>query len=409
MRIAITGVGVVAPNGIGKEAFWQNCLAGRSGIKPVTRFDAHPYRCRHAGEITDLSPEDFLGARGLRTLDRTTLLALIAAKLALEDAQLPLAPDAHEDVGVVLGSNMGSLRSISDFDLDGLRDGPRYVNPAHFPNVVMNSPASQVSVRFRLQALNTTIASGSTASLDAIGYALDMLQLGRAQALLVGGTEEVCWQIFAGFYHLGALTTAQHGGAPPYAPFHAQPRGTLLGEGAVMVVLEPLEACQRRGATAAATIVGYGTAFSAAGRLRCDPEARAAVRAIREALRCAEISPDGLDFISVSANGTRACDAMESSAIQTVFGSRSATIPISAVKSVVGETFSAGGAFQVALAIGALQHGAVPPTTPFGFDGEEPAPLLPGVVHRASTAPLRTALLLGVHPTGVASALVIER
>ena len=409
MRLAITGVGIVAPNGIGKETFWKNCVAGISGIKPITLFDTDRYRCHRAGEITEFVPEEYLGSKGLRTLDRTTRLALIAARLALEDARLEIISDSRQNIGVVLGSSMGSLRSISEFDLDGLRDGPRYVNPAHFPNAVMNSPASQVSIRFHLQALNTTIASGFTASLDAIGYALDMLQLGRAQALLVGGVEELCWQTFTAFHRLGALSTSPDGGRPPYAPFHAQRRGTLLGEGAVMVVLEPLEAAHRRGAAAFARILGYGTAFSPAGRLRYDPQARAAVHAIREALHCAEVAPEQIDFISVSANGIHACDGMEVSAIQTVFGSRSATLPISAVKSLVGETFSAGGAFQVALAIGALQDGWIPPTIPFGFDGDDPTPLLPGAAHRTYSAPVRTALVLGVSLTGVASALVIAR
>src|SRR3989338_726139 len=202
-RIVITGLGVVAPNGIGKDEFWANCAAGVSGIKPITLFDTFKYRCHYAGEISNFQPERYLGPKGLRNLDRTTLLSLVAAKLAIEDAHLEITDENRNNIGVVLGSTMGSVHSISEFDMEGLREGPRYVNPAQFPNTVINSPASQVAIRFGLRGMNSTISTGFSASLDAIGYARDMLTLDRADLLLVGGVEELCIQTFLGFYKLG--------------------------------------------------------------------------------------------------------------------------------------------------------------------------------------------------------------
>ncbi len=248
-RIVITGVGVVAPNGIGKEEFWAHCAAGISGIKRITLFDTSAYRCHYAGEISNFQPERYLGSKGLRNLDRTTLLALVAAKLAIDDAHLEITDENRNDIGVVLGSTMGSVHSISEFDKEGLREGPRYVNPAHFPNAVINSPASQVSIRFGVRGMNSTISTGFTASLDAICYGLDMLQLGRARILVIGGVEELCIQTFLGFYKLGFLATAQNGTLPLYAPFDFQRKGALLGEGAAFIVMESLEISKNSGAS----------------------------------------------------------------------------------------------------------------------------------------------------------------
>ncbi|MBI4598390.1 MAG: beta-ketoacyl-[acyl-carrier-protein] synthase family protein [Candidatus Omnitrophica bacterium] len=353
-RIVITGLGIVAPNGLGKDEFWRNCASGVSGIKPITLFDASSYRCRYAGEISDFHPEPYLGPKGLRNLDRTTLLSLLAAKLAIEDAQLAITDEHRNDIGVVLGSTMGSVHSISEFDKEGLREGPRYVNPAHFPNTVINSPASQVAIRFGLKGLNSTISTGFTASLDAIGYAMDMLQLGRAKALLVGGVEEFCIQTFLGFYKVGFLATTQNGCPPFFAPFDDKRNGALLGEGAVFVVLESLDDAQARGATIVAELLSYSSQFRPESLYRLDPEARGPVAVMREALKDAHVEPDEIDYISACANSTKVCDEMETTALHAVFNSHTNEIPVGAVKSLIGESFSAGGAFQLASTLGAL-------------------------------------------------------
>jgi len=352
-RVVITGLGVVAPNGIGKDEFWKRCFAGVSGIKEITLFDTSKYRCRWAGEISNFHPEQYLGPKGLRNLDRTILLSLVAAKLAIEDAKLEITDDNRNDIGVVLGSTMGSVHSISEFDKEGLREGPRYVNPAHFPNTVINSPASQVAIRFGLKALNATISTGFTASLDALSYAWDMLTLERASVLLVGGVEELCIQTFLGFYKVGILATASNGSPPPYAPFDEHRSGTLLGEGAVFFVLEPLEHAQARRATIYGELLGYGTRFTASSLYRYDPQAESATSAIGQAIQEAGVEPGEIDVVMASANATRACDAMETAAVRNVFGADS-NVKVEAPKSLLGESFSAGGALQLAVALGRL-------------------------------------------------------
>ncbi len=252
-RIVVTGIGVVAPNGIGKEEFWENCLSGTSGIKPITLFDTSAYRCHLAGEISNFQPEKYLGSKGLRNLDRTTLLVLVAAKLAIEDAKLNIPEEDAHSIGVVLGSTMGSIHSISSFDIESLREGPRFVNPAVFPNTVINSPASRIAIRFGVKGLNSTIGTGFTASLDALEYAANMLLSGRLNAVLVGGVEELCIETYSGFHELNLLNESN--GTNDNESLHpTKPRVRfLIGEGSGIFLLEAENKAKKR----KAVIQGY--------------------------------------------------------------------------------------------------------------------------------------------------------
>lgn len=386
-RIVITGIGVVAPNGIGKEEFWANCFAGVSGIKPITLFDTSKYRCHWAGEVSNFQPEKYLGPKGLRNLDRTTLLALVAAKLAIDDAKLEITDENRNDIGVVLGSTMGSVHSISEFDKEGLREGPRYVNPAHFPNTVINSPASQVAIRFGLKGLNTTISTGFTASLDAFGYAIDMLRLGHAKALLVGGVEELCIQTYLGFYKLGLLATTPNGSRPEFTPFSDDAQGTLLGEGAAFFVVEPLEQVAARSAQPLAELQGYGMSFNPKALYRYDSDGTAGRKAMLAALNDAGLAAQAIDAISTCANAVRGCDVAERRVLEEVFGVwRGDARRLLATKALVGESFSADGALRLASALGELIQGRL------RLD--------------KSTSRQRNVVIDGAGPTAIASALV---
>ena len=405
-RIVITGLGVVAPNGIGKEAFWANCRAGVSGIKEITLFDTSKYRCHWAGEISNFQPEQYLGPKGLRNLDRTTLLALVAAKLAIDDAKLSITDENRNDIGVVLGSTMGSVHSISEFDKEGLREGPRYVNPAHFPNTVINSPASQVAIRFGLKGLNTTIATGFTASLDAMGYAMDMLRLGRAKTLLVGGVEELCIQTFLGFYKLGLLATSKDETMPVFAPCSGKGAGTLLGEGAAFVVLELERDALARNAPILAVLAGYGTYFDPKSVFRFDPEGRGMREAVSAALADAGIRADQVASVSRCANGVSGSEQGERAAIDALFAGSANSISSLSGKELFGETFSADGALRLAMALGqaatmtALRNGSSGPKVlvagsgPVGASSAAVAALARAVAAtaapRAAAVPART-------------------
>src|SRR3989338_8203459 len=311
-RIVITGIGVLAANGIGKKEFWKALKEGRSGIKPVTLFDTSTTRAKTAGEITGFRAEAFVGEKGLRNLDRATKLVLSASKLALDDGGLksPLDEETSQRTGVSLGSTLGSVWSISEFDKEGLREGPRAVNPALFPNTVINAPASQISIRFNIKGFNTTISTGFASSLDAIDYAMNLMGLYDYDVVLAGGVEELCEQTFKGFHKIGHLAGSREGKLEIDCPFDKRRNGIVLGEGASILILEELEHAKKRGALIYAELLGYGTSFDPLSKNRYGRKAEGATKAIRFALEDAGLAPDDIDYISATANSTLDCDVM---------------------------------------------------------------------------------------------------
>lgn len=403
----VTGIGILASNAIGKDDFWKALREGRSGIKPVTLFDTATARAKTAGEITGFHAENYLGDKGLRTLDRATKLVLSAAKLALDDAGIkhPLDEETAVRTGVSLGSTLGSVWSISEFDKEGLREGPRSVNPALFPNTVINAPASQISIRYNIKGFNTTISTGFSASLDAIDYAASMIKLYDYDIVLSGGAEELCLQTFLGFNRIGHLAGSREGKPEIDCPFDKRRNGIVFGEGACIMVLEEEEHAKQRSAHIYAQILGYGTSFDPDSRNIYSPKAEGAEKAIRFALEDAGVRPDEIDYISASGNSTLDCDVMETRAVNRVFGDNAKKIPISSIKSMIGDTFSAGGAMNLAGAIGAITEGFVPPT--MNYEVKDKRCDLDYVPNRSRSAKLKKVLVDSFTPTGVNSSLII--
>jgi len=336
-RVVITGLGVISSNAIGKEAFFEAVSKGVSGIKPVSLFDTAPFDAKTAGEVKDFTPEEFLGAKGLRTLDRSTKLVASAAKLALDDAKLAITEANSHDTGVAVGTTLGSLRSISEFDRDAILEGPRYVNPALFPNTVINSPASQVSIKFNIKGFNATISTGFSASLDAINYAADFIRSGRAKVVLAGGVEELCIQTFIGFYKAGLMAGASTEG------------GVIIGEGSAILVLEDLDSARQRKAHVYAEVSGYGSGSGSREGIK---------KAMEESIKEANITISDVDYISSAANLDNENDIGEAQAILDLFGIRD-KMRISSIKPLIGECYSASGSLQAVAAVAAIEKQAV--------------------------------------------------
>ena len=404
--VVITGIGVLSPVGAGRDAYWTALCQGRTGFRPITLFDSTPFDVHIAGDVPDFDPLSLLGKKGLRDLDRSTRLVCSAAKLALEDGRLEITPENTGSIGVSIGATYGSLHSIAEFDLSGLLEGPRAVNPSHFPNTVINSPASQVSIRFRIKGFNTTISTGFCAGLDAISYAADFIRLQRAQAVLAGGVEELCEETFMAFHHLGQLS-GRDGTEPVCCPFDARRNGIILSEGAAVLVLENEQHALQRGAPILAGILGYGTAFDYDSDGTFDRPHRGLRSAISHALRDASLEPRYIDYVCSGANSSRGLDRMESAAIKEVLGERAATIPVSSIKSMVGESYSASGALAAAAAAGAVHRQFVPPT--MNYREKDPECDLDYVPERGRTVPLRTVLVTSADPSGQASALILGK
>ncbi|MCX5666112.1 MAG: beta-ketoacyl-[acyl-carrier-protein] synthase family protein [Candidatus Omnitrophica bacterium] len=408
-RIVITGLGVLASTGIGKNDFWAGLKEGRSGMKPITLFDMSTCRTKLGGEISDFKPEEILGVKGLRNLDRTTKLALCAAGLALDDAGIkyPLTEAETDEFGVSLGSTMGSVWSISEFDKEALRNGPRSVNPALFSNTVMNSPASHMNIRFNIQGFSSTVSTGFCSSIDAIYYAINQLELYDYKVVLAGGVEEMCEQTYKGFHKIGHLAGSRAGKEEVNCPYDKRRNGIMFGEGASIVILEELEHAKKRNARIYAEILGYGTSFDPKSRNIYSPKAEGATEAIKNCLDDAKIDTGDIDYISASGNSTLDCDCMETRAVKNVFGKRANKVPMSSVKSMIGESFSASGALGIASSLGVFEKEFIPPT--INYHNPDKRCDLDYVPNKSQQNRVKNILINSFSPSGSNSTLMIGR
>lgn len=407
-RVVITGLGVLACNGQGKAAYWQALKEGRHGFQPITLFDVdNRFRVNIAGEVNDFDPKVYMGSKGLRSLDRSTTLLCSAARMCIDDSGFEISEQNTDDVGVAVGTTFGSLKSISDFDRVTLTEGPRYTNPAHFPNTVINSPASQVSIWNNIQGFNTTISTGFTASIDAMNYAYDFIRLQRAKLVYTGSVEELCEPTFLGFHTLAYLSGSLE--AQPYisCPFDRRRNGVTFGEGACLVAFEDWRHATDRGARIMAEVLGFGYSFDPYRMNKFNPKGTGMIEAMRDALADAGIGPQDIDLIYANANSTPSADRIETLAIKEVFAERSGAIPVTAVKSMVGETYSAGGAMATAAALGSLSGDFIPPTV--NLKEHDPECDLDYVEGSARSAKVRTILVNAFGVSGNNACLVLRR
>jgi 3-oxoacyl-[acyl-carrier-protein] synthase II len=405
MRIVITGIGVLSPIGIGRENFWNALIMGRSGFRKITLFDTSSFKVHIGGEV-DFDPVEFLGKKGLRDLDRSTRLICSAARMAIDDSRLIIGEENTHSTGVSIGSTFGSLHSISQFDRSGLIEGPRFVNPSHFPNTVINSPASQVSIRFYIKGFNTTISTGFCASLDAISYAADFIKMNRAEVVLAGGVEELCEETFMGFHKLGCLSGID-GSEPICCPYDRRRNGLILSEGAGVLVLEEEGNARKRGADILAVLKGCGNAFDPEAGIGFEHGGEGLKDAIEIALNDAAIGPEDIDCVISCANSTIGLDRLETKALKKAFGGFARRIPVTSIKSMIGETYSASGVLSLSAATGVLQTGIIPPT--LNYMEKDTECDLNYVTAAAIKKEIRNILVTSADPYGQNAAIIIGR
>lgn len=362
-EIVITGIGILSSLGIGKELFWDNLFRGKSNFNPIDLFDVSDLNVKIAGQIMGFSPKTILGDRNLMDLDRATLLLLSAVKLALDDAHFEINDNNTHRTGICVGTTFGSLDSISKFDRESLIEGPQFVNPSIFPNTVGNSPASRIAIRFQIKGFNTTISTGMCAGLDALDYTRDFIELDRADTVLVGSIEDLSIETFLGFYKLGILSSSKGASEEPIScPFDKRRNGIILAECATSLILQEEEFAKKTNSHIYSKILGTGSCFDPARLYKYNPKGTGMVQAMNLALEDANCKPSEIDCIFANANSTQDADLIETNAIKEVFARLAEKIPVTAVKSILGETFSASGALAVIAAIGALNKGVIPPT-----------------------------------------------
>ena len=406
-RIAITGVGIVSPIGIGKTAYWKALREGQSGIKPITLFNSDPYKVKLAGEASLFDPGKNFSKKELIYFDRATMLLLTASKSALGDAQITINDENTHDIGVAIGTTFGSLQSLSEFDKESVNEGPQFVNPSHFPNAVANLPASQVSIYFKIKGFNVTVSTGMCASLDAIDFAIKAIQYHGRKIVVTGTVEEMCEHTFLGFYKLRALSGCENGEIPISCPFDQRRNGIIFSEGSGAIILEDFEYAKNRGARVYAEILSIASNFDPFRLNRYNPRGTGMVEVMELALSKAHLTPRDIDYICANANSTYDADLIETQAIRQVFGDRAYEIPVSSIKSMIGETYSAAGCLSAIASIGAMQNDFVPPTINYIF--KDPQLDLDFVVNTSRELSVNTIMINSFGQNGANSSLIIKK
>ena len=323
--------------------------------------------CRQGGTISSFNAESYLQGKPLRPLDRTGRIVASAAKLALENSGWTTEMLRKQDVGLALGTMFGSMHTISAFDRHGLTEGPSYVSPMDFANTVLNAAAGQTAIWHNLRGINSTIAAGATSGLMALGYAADLIRYGGQTALLAGGADEFSFEAWCGFEQAGLLYKSNGHDEFP-VPFSAQRKGFVLGEGAALLMLEEWNAAQDRGASILGEIQGHGSSYDPTRDANSGPEA--IERAMNAALKDSQMGVGDIHCLSASANGSLLPDRNEALAIHAVLNGRSESLPVTAIKSVLGEALGASGALQVVDLLQSLQSHVLPGIR--GFELHEP-------------------------------------
>lgn len=408
-KVVVTGAGVISSIADSAAGLHAALCEGQSGLKPIELFSTEGLGCHQAGEIRPFEPRDYLGERNLRPIDRTSRLLLVAAGQALKAAGYLLGQSADDaaamtekELGLVLGTTFCSVRTIAEFDRRGLQLGPSYASPFDFANSVINAAAGQAAIWFGLSGSNSTVSAGEASGLAAIAYAADQIRSGRAEALLAGGAEELCFESFLGHFRAGRLCGAGSGGEEVPVPFHPRRNGFALAEGAALLMLEDAGAAARRGVPVLAEVLGHGSAF--APRRTLPDASRAVARAVRLALEDAEIGPADVDCLSVSANGSLEGDLWEALGIAEALGARAADLPVAAIKSLLGEALGASGGLQAVALLGTLADGALPGIPGLDLDGDIP---LRGARDATRRVPAGRALATALSTDGHAFAVLL--
>ena len=406
-KIAITGIGVVAPSGIGKRQFWANIKSGRSFVKEITRFYASKYPSHIAGQIDDLDKYTTISERLLKKIDTFSHMALIASELALQDAGIDIKKEDPNLVGIFLGNALGGWlyaeTELRDMYMEGREGVSPYMASAWFPA----APQGQVSIYYGIKGFSKTVVSDRASSLMALCYARKVLEKDKLNMILGGGMEApvtpyalLCCNTY------GALSVDNARPQEAYRPFDKKRNGFVIAEGAAIVVMEGLERVKSRSAKPLAYITGFGTTCDGVDRINPAKDGKELARAIKMALDDAKVSADKIDYISLDGLAVDIWDNSEIEAIKSIFGSRAKDIPVSCPKSMFGNLLGASGAVDMVIAIQAMEHGLVPPTTNL----DEPATSgLNYIGKEAKEHKINKALIISRGRGGINSVLVVEK
>ena len=362
-RVVITGLGAITPLGLDIDSTWEGLKAGRSGVGYITHFDTTGFDTTFAAEVKGFDATQFVGRKEARRMDRFSQLAVAASLQAVENAGLTIDQSNQDDVGVLVGSGIGGLVTVSE-QVRVLADGgPGRVSPFTVPMMIADMASAQISITLQARGPNFCPTSACSSGSDAVGTAYEIIKRGDARVMLGGGAEAIITPIgVAGFNANRALSTRNDAPQQASRPFDADRDGFVVGEGAAVLILEDLAYAQERGASIVAEVVGYG-ASSDAVHITAPPEnGEGAARAMNMALRKAGLEAKDIDYVNAHGTSTPLNDRVETQAIRSVFGDHAYKVPISSTKSMVGHLLGAAGALEAIVCAKAIQDGVIPPT-----------------------------------------------
>ena len=406
-RVVITGLGAVTPVGNDVETAWTNVINGVSGIGRLTRLDPDLFPAKVAAELKDFEVEQYIDKKDARRMDRFTQYAVVAAKMAVEDANLTINDENAPRIGVWVGSGIGGMETYEDQYRTLLEKGPRRVSPFFVPMMIPDMAAGQVSIATGAKGINSCSVTACASGANSIGDAFKVIQRGDADAMITGGTEAPLTSIsFAGFSSAKALSFDENP-ATACRPFDKNRSGFVMGEGAGILILESLEHALQRGARIYAEIVGYGAAGDAFHITLPAPGGEGSVRAMRQALSDAGIQPDDVDYINAHGTSTEANEKYETMAIKEVFGDHAYKVAVSSTKSMTGHLLGAAGAVEAIFSVRTITDSIIPPT--INYETPDPDCDLDYVPNAARKQEVHTVLSNSLGFGGHNAALVFKK
>ncbi len=407
-RVVITGLGLVTPLGVGVKETWENLCQGKSGIGPITRFDAGKFRTRIAGEVKGFKAEEFMPQKLIKRLDVFVHYALGAARMAMEQSGLKITPDLAPWVGVVTGCGLGGLRTIEDTHTVLLSRGPDRISPFFIPMLIANMAPGQIAIEYGAKGPNLSVETACAAGNHAIGESFKLIQRGAAKAMICGGVEAVVTPLaVGGFNAMRALSTRNEEPEKASRPFDKDRDGFVVAEGSGIMILEDLEFALERGAKILGEIVGYGLTGDAYHMTAPAPDGDGAIRCMQMALDDAGLKPGEIDYINAHGTSTDLNDAAETLAIKTVFKEHSYKLAVSSTKSMTGHLLGGAGGVESVFSVLTIQEGLIPPT--MNLDTPDPHCDLDYVPNQSRKAVVHTAMTNSFGFGGTNAVLVFKK
>jgi 3-oxoacyl-[acyl-carrier-protein] synthase II len=384
-------MGLICPVGIGVAEGWNALCAGKSGIRRITRFDPSPYETQVAGEVKGFNAEDFMTRKEAKRFELFISYAIAATRMALEDSALKITEHNSGRVGVITGCGLGGLRFMEETILNVAQNGPKRVSPFFIPMMIGNMAPGMISIIFGARGPNVSLATACAAGTHAVGDSFKLIQEGRADAMITGGTEAVIApSCIAGFNAMKALSTRNDEPERASRPFERDRDGFVPGEGSGILILEELEHARQRGAKIYAEVIGYGLTGDGYHMTSPPPDGNGAARCMQMALDDAGLRPEEVDYINAHGTSTQLNDLYETRAIKTVFKENARRVAISSTKSMTGHLLGGAGGVETVITALAIRDDIIPPT--INYENQDPELDLDFVPNHARRTPVRIAM-----------------